>query len=302
MSATAFPRPPGAPEPVPIVARLGLVADTHLPERCAALPPALFAALRGVDLVLHAGDVGELRVLDELAAIAPVIAVHGNDDTPEAQRELPFRQLLAVAGTRLVLTHGHHPDRAAELASRVGDAWGPKLDRWAAFAADAGARIVVHGHTHIPLAVEHRGVWVVNPGAIASGNAVTRQTRRSVATLTLRADGVPLVAHHDLDAPERPFAPAVDLAAGFAAALDGVSASILAPDLAARFDALRPSLRDLPEADQRAFWHFMARCARRCWSGERETLSVADLADALARDTLLPAPLRRQLSGLLAPA
>lgn len=301
MSAQSpHPRTAGA-GPARIVARLGLVSDTHLPERCAALPPALFAALRGVDLLLHAGDVGELRVLDELSAVAPVIAVHGNDDTPDAQRELPFRQVVAIGGARLVLAHGHHPDRAVELAHRASDAWGPKLDRWAAFATGAGARIVVHGHTHIPLATEHRGVWIVNPGAIASGNAITRQTRRTVATLALRADGVPLVTHHDLDAPERPFRPAIDWAAGFRAALDRVSASILAPDLAARLEALRPRLHEMPEADRRAVWLFVARCAHPCWSGEREVLTVADLAGALARETLLPPALRTQLAAYLRP-
>jgi hypothetical protein len=72
-----------------IVARIGLISDTHMPARCADLPAAVFDVLRSVDVVLHAGDVGELWVLDQLSAIAPVIAVHGNDETAEAQRELP---------------------------------------------------------------------------------------------------------------------------------------------------------------------------------------------------------------------
>ena len=55
--------------------RIGLVSDTHMPERCDALPASLCAALGGVDLLLHAGDVGELLVLDRLSAIAPVVAV-----------------------------------------------------------------------------------------------------------------------------------------------------------------------------------------------------------------------------------
>ena len=62
---------PAGMDPARIVARIGLVSDTHMPDRCDALPPALFATLRGVDLLLHAGDVGELWVLDQLSAIAP---------------------------------------------------------------------------------------------------------------------------------------------------------------------------------------------------------------------------------------
>jgi putative phosphoesterase len=67
--------------PERVAARIGIISDTHMPERCAALPPALFETLRGVDLLLHAGDVGELWVLDRLSALAPVVAVHGNDET-----------------------------------------------------------------------------------------------------------------------------------------------------------------------------------------------------------------------------
>jgi putative phosphoesterase len=66
-----------APPGEAIVARIGLISDTHMPQRCAALPDAVFDALKGVDLILHAGDVGELWVLDHLSTIAPVVAVHG---------------------------------------------------------------------------------------------------------------------------------------------------------------------------------------------------------------------------------
>ena len=111
--------------------------------------------LRGVDLLLHAGDIGELWVLDRLSVIAPVLAVHGNDDTADAKRELPYQQVLMVAGQRIVLTHAHYSDRAQELELRKDDAWGPKLERRAAFGRRAGASIVVFGHTHVPMALQH---------------------------------------------------------------------------------------------------------------------------------------------------
>jgi putative phosphoesterase len=131
-----------------------------MPERWAALPPALFAVLHGVDLLLHAGDVGELWVLDRLSTIAPVV-VHGNDDTEEAQRELPYQQIIAVAGQRILLCHCHYLAHAQEMDSRRDDAWTPKLDRRAALGQRAGAAVVVFGHTphaRAPLATLMVGV------------------------------------------------------------------------------------------------------------------------------------------------
>jgi hypothetical protein len=66
--------PPGL-APGQVAACLGLISDTHMPERWPELPGAIFDVFAGVDLILHAGDVGELWVLDRLSAIAPVLAV-----------------------------------------------------------------------------------------------------------------------------------------------------------------------------------------------------------------------------------
>ena len=61
--------------------RIGVVADTHIPDRTRELPAEIFDHLHGVDMILHAGDVSRQIVLDRLATIAPVIAVQGNRDT-----------------------------------------------------------------------------------------------------------------------------------------------------------------------------------------------------------------------------
>jgi len=271
-----------------------------MPERCIALPAALFDVLQGVDLLLHAGDVGELWVLDRLAAPAPVLAVHGNDDTEDAQRELPYQQAIAVAGQRIVLTHAHYPDRAEELESRRDDAWGPKLERRAAFGRRAGASIVVFGHTHVPMAQSYDGILLVNPGAIASPNYVTRQTLRSVALLFIRDDGAAYVAHVDLAAPERAFEPRVDWAAGFRAALDRCGESILAPELADDIGYLEQHIRPLLPAsalgELRSVWR---RVSQRCWSGERAAISRADLLAEL-RASDLPGDMRARIESVLA--
>jgi uncharacterized protein len=283
-----------------VIARIGLVSDTHMPDRCVALPPTLFDTLQGVDLLLHAGDVGELWVLERLSALAPVIAVHGNDDTEDAQRELPYQQAVAVAGQRIVLTHAHYPDRAQELESRRDDAWGPKLERRAVFGRNAGASIVVFGHTHVPMAYRYDGLLLVNPGAIASPNYVTRQTLRSVALLFIREDGAPCVAHVDLAAPDRSFEPRVDWAAGFRAALDRCSESILAPDLDVDWSYLESHVRPLLPASALAELREVARrVSHRCWSGERAAITRADVLAEL-RAAALPGDVRARIEDVLA--
>jgi putative phosphoesterase len=210
-----------------VTACLGIVSDTHLPDRCLALPAALAEVFEGVDLVLHAGDVGALTVIDELSRIAPVVAVHGNDEPrPGTQEHLPPSQVLAVAGTRILLVHGHHRDKETEMASRRQDRWEPKIRQWAGRAAACGARVIVHGHTHIACAVEVDDSLVFNPGAIAPGAYHTRMIRQSVGLLYVRDDGDCFPVHVDLARPEEAFAPVIDWEAGFAAALATVQEPI----------------------------------------------------------------------------
>lgn len=294
--------PPGL-EPGRFAACLGLVSDTHAPERCPALPPALFSVLAGVDLVLHAGDVGELKVLDRLSTLAPVIAVHGNDDAPEAQRELPYQQIVTVAGTRLLLTHSHYPDRAEELAQRKNDAWAPKLARWAARAERAGATVFVSGHTHVPVLVRHEAtnVLLVNPGAIASPNYLTRQAVQSVALLFVRDDAAPFVTHVDLarpdHRPDQPFTPHVVWEHGFRAAHDRFTASILSPELAAVWDKVNDARRAAPKE---AWETAMLRAATPCWTGEREAVTGENLLAELDREPGFPAHTRARVADSVA--
>jgi len=281
-----------------VAARIGLVSDTHMPERCPALPAALDDALRGVDLLLHAGDVGELWVLDRLSAIAPVVAVHGNDDTADAQRELPYQQALVVAGQRIVLAHAHYPDRAQELEARRNDAWGPKLERRAALGQRADASIVVFGHTHVPMALQHGEVLLVNPGAIAAPNYVTRQRLQSVALLFIRDDGMPTVVHIDLAAPARAFVPQIDWEAGFAAAHSQFTESLMTPDLEVIWKELRHVGQSLDEEVRAQLRFEIRRILVRCWSGEQQLISRADLL-AVARAAAFPADVRARIEAML---
>lgn len=170
---------------------LGLISDTHMPRRRRVLPPAVFDLLSGVDLVVHSGDVGEMWVLDQLSRIAPVVAVHGNDETPEATAALPFLITLALGGARVAITHGHHPDPEKEWASRSDPMWEKKLRELAAHGTAHGANTVIYGHMHVPGVAQVDGVTLVNPGAISAAGMM-RQTIPTVARMTL-TDSVPQV-------------------------------------------------------------------------------------------------------------
>lgn len=122
---------------------VGLVSDTH-----GLLRPEVHQALAGVELILHAGDVGGDDILIELEQIAPVHAVYGNTDPPGHPR-LAASLEETVGGVRVHVSHGH------ELGAPTPD----KL------LATYDADVIVYGHTHKPLVVNVAGRWVVNPGA-----------------------------------------------------------------------------------------------------------------------------------------
>lgn len=282
-----------------VTARVGLVSDTHMPARCSAFPATLFDAFSGVDMVLHAGDVGELWVVDALSTIAPVVAVHGNDDTGEATAALPYSQVVSVGGLRILLTHAHYPNRLQEMASRRDDAWGPKLERRATIGRAAGAQVIVFGHTHVPMTLAYDGVLLVNPGALASGNNLSRQTRYSAAILFVRDDGVPFVQHIDLAGHAQAFTPVVDWDAGFGAALAALSAPIVTPALAVDLPRLAALGRLVAPVQSEAAY---MRLAHRCWSGELDVITHDDLLAELRQDETISLAASHALASVLTDA
>lgn len=119
---------------------VGVISDTH-----GLVRPEAVAALRGVDLVVHAGDIGAAAVLEALGRIAPVVAVRGNNDREAWARSLPRRATLDVGGLRLLVVHDVK-DLAA--AREVGD-----------------AAVVISGHSHRPVVERRGGVLFLNPGS-----------------------------------------------------------------------------------------------------------------------------------------
>ena len=88
--------------------RIGLISDTHIPEAVRQLPPEVLKAFEGVDLILHAGDIYSLDVLDELENVAPVLAALGDDDYPAPDRRIKETHILELEGLTLWLLHARH--------------------------------------------------------------------------------------------------------------------------------------------------------------------------------------------------
>jgi putative phosphoesterase len=283
--------PPGL-RPDQALACVAIVSDTHMPRRCRSFPPRLFDLLAGATLLIHAGDVGELWVLDQLSAMAPVLAVHGNDETPEAQRHLPYELVTAVQGERIFVWHSHLPDWREEQAARQGDEILPKLQRTVERATQAGARLAIFGHWHIPLVHRTGNLTVVNPGAIASGNEITRQMHQTVA-LAWRTDGPEpwQIVHVEVtDTPQR-WDATVTWEDGFEKVGSRYQASILDPTLRAQLPALLAALEPAQIATLR---DLVLAQAHRVWAGELPLLTRDQiLADALAARLFSEADLTR---------
>jgi len=141
-----------------------LISDTH-----GQLRAEVHTAFAGVELILHAGDVGGSEILRELEMIAPTRAVYGNTDPP-GDPELSERIDIEVGGVRIHVSHGHE----------VGGPTPAKLlERY-------DADVIVYGHTHKQLVVHAGDRWVVNPGAAGPRRF---DLEPSVARLTIR-DGL----------------------------------------------------------------------------------------------------------------
>jgi putative phosphoesterase len=147
---------------------LGVLADTHIPDRVRQLNPQVLAVFREakVNAILHAGDISSLRVLDHLRQIAPVYAVRGNRDWLWL-RHLPTERLLRFEDTLIALTHGHGGwrtyllDRAHYIMNGVSVQ--PFTRRLPATYPQA--RVIIFGHIHRPVNQWINGRLLFNPGS-----------------------------------------------------------------------------------------------------------------------------------------
>lgn len=132
---------------------IGVISDTHIPSRGRFIPAEVFRAFNGVQLILHAGDLVEERVLEELQVLAPVEAVAGNMDPPRFQKGLGKAKVIKIGAVSIGLVHG-------DLIGRRADP-----EQLAALFRPQKLQAIVFGHLHEPVSLWHHGTLFFNPGS-----------------------------------------------------------------------------------------------------------------------------------------
>jgi uncharacterized protein len=122
------------------VTAIGVISDTH-----GLLRPEAVRVLKGSDHIIHAGDIGDPAVLDELAAIAPLTAIRGNADRGAWTRRIPSTDVIEIAGVSIYVIHN--------------------LDELDLKPEAAGFAAVIYGHSHVPKIETKNGVLYFNPGS-----------------------------------------------------------------------------------------------------------------------------------------
>jgi uncharacterized protein len=157
--------------------RIGVISDTH-----GLLRPEAMRFLQGCDRIIHGGDIGNAAILAQLATLAPVTAVRGNNDTASWAQSLPLMQRIELGAVAIAVIHDLHELPEGAIAGAVG--------------------AVVSGHSHQPSLTKRAGVLYLNPGS-----AGPRRFRLPVSIAELIVDGEAVSARL-LDLLTAPAAPA----------------------------------------------------------------------------------------------
>jgi len=130
---------------------IGLISDTHVPKRAMCIPKKVFEVLKDADFIIHAGDLVELSVIDELEQIAPVLAVHGNMDGQETCSALPELNSLKIFDWKIGVMHDPNVLQDSGMMVKI--------------ARENGFNVFVYGHTHsAKIKWEEKNLFI-NPGS-----------------------------------------------------------------------------------------------------------------------------------------
>ena len=159
---------------------VGLISDTHVPMRAKCIPKEVFRVFEKVDYIVHAGDLVELAVIDELEQLAPVLAVHGNMDGPEVSGALPKMNSLKVLDWKIGVMHD--PNTLFGMG------------KMREIAKQNGFNVFVYGHTHNSNVKWEAKTLYVNPGSPT--NPTSFIVKPSVGLLKITRDCIaPEIVH-----------------------------------------------------------------------------------------------------------
>lgn len=149
--------------------KIGVLADTHVPDILPELPSRVLELFNGVDLILHAGDVTDLAVLQQLEPIAQTFAVYGEHDSAQVRHYLDERQRLTFGGRAVGIVHGSQAWKG-NLLRRVQLALNPQLRMRILLGYVLrqfnDVDVIVFGHSHIPYMKMHNNTLLFNPGSV----------------------------------------------------------------------------------------------------------------------------------------
>jgi hypothetical protein len=140
--------------------RIGLLSDTHIPWETNKVPTEVFEAFRGVELILHGGDIYSHSVLDDLEKLAPVYAALGDDDYPGEDPRVAERHILTLEGKTIYLTH-EGPYNFLTSHNGLPLWWRNKIST----GEYANPDIIIAGHEHRTVVENFNGMLYINPGS-----------------------------------------------------------------------------------------------------------------------------------------
>ncbi len=167
--------------------KIGVIADTHIPDVIPELPPRVKEIFQEVDIILHAGDITTLETLRELQNYFTItMAVAGEHDDEDAKKYLQTRQIVEFGNRKIGMIHGHPIEKGSGLLSTLKKLFRPptREDLYKYVLSqfeDEDVDCIVFGYTHQPYVKVRNGVLLFNPGAVAS----TRGVQSSVGLLDI---------------------------------------------------------------------------------------------------------------------
>ncbi|MGN0177365.1 MAG: metallophosphoesterase [Methanobrevibacter sp.] len=169
---------------------IGLISDTHIPDRAKEIPKKVIEAFKDVDLILHAGDLTSMEVLEKLEEIAPVMAIQGNMDRINGI-DLPKARVIEAEDLRIGLIHGEVYPRA-------------DTQQLLYLARQLNVDILVSGHSHQPKIEQTEGILLLNPGSpivprLADRTVMLLEINKKEVDVEIIKIGAPVCSALDFD-------------------------------------------------------------------------------------------------------